>query len=215
MHTIIHKYRFHLRDREFLTSFVVAFLLLAVSLVANFYAGVYATEQAGNAVTDIVLSNIPVFDVDGFFVYGAIAFWIFVAVLTFIEPKKIPFTVKSIALFTLIRALFITLTHIGPFPSQAVISSNLINKFSFGGDLFFSGHVGLPFLLALVFWNNIKLRYIFIASSVLFGLVVLLAHFHYSIDVLSAYFITYTIFHIASVLFRKDLALFHKDHGPL
>ena len=206
-----HKYKLHFSDRDFLFSFIASFLLLGVALVANFYAGIYATEQASNSVTDLILSNIPVLNIDGVFVYGAIAFWTFVIGLTFIDPKKIPFTIKSIALFTLIRSLFITLTHIGPFPLQAVISSNLIDKFSFGGDLFFSGHVGLPFLLALIFWGNKKLRYVFIISSVLFGIVVLLAHFHYSIDVLSAYFITYTIFHIASVFFKKDLALFNRE----
>jgi hypothetical protein len=35
-----------------------------------------------------------------------------------------------------------------------------------------------------------------------------LAHLHYSIDVLSAFFITYTISHIACVFFKKDLLLF-------
>jgi hypothetical protein len=208
MRAIIHKYRFHLNDREFLFSFISALVLLATSLVVNFYAGHYATEQASNPVTDIILSNIPVFDVDGIFVYGAITFWIFVIGLTFLDPKKIPFTLKSIALFTFIRSVFISLTHLGPFASQAVISSNLIAKFSFGGDLFFSGHVGLPFLMALVFWQHKKLRYAFIASSIVFAAVVLMAHFHYSIDVLSAYFITYTIFHLAKYFFKKDYELF-------
>jgi uncharacterized membrane protein len=121
MRAIIHKYRFHLNDREFLFSFISALVLLATSLVVNFYAGHYATEQASNPVTDIILSNIPVFDVDGIFVYGAITFWIFVIGLTFLDPKKIPFTLKSIALFTFIRSVFISLTHLGPFASQAVI----------------------------------------------------------------------------------------------
>ena len=130
------------------------------------------------------------------------------AVLFIIEPKKIPFTLKSIALFVVIRSCFVSLTHIGPFPTQAVVVSNLIDKVNFGGDLFFSGHTGLPFLLSLIFWEEPWLRYFFIVSAILFGVVVLLAHLHYSIDVLSAFFITYTIFHIAEKFFKKDRVLF-------
>ncbi len=88
-----------------------------------------------------------------------------------------------------------------------------MSKFAFGGDLFFSGHTGLPFLMALVFWKKPILRYFFIASAIGFGAVVLLTHLHYSIDVLSAFFITYTIFHIAEFLFRKDRKLFYSGLG--
>lgn len=190
---------------------LVAILLLLLSLVVNYYAGTYATERASNSVTDIILSNIPVFDLDGIFVYGIVVFWAFVALLCITEPKRLPFIFKSTALFTFIRSIFISLTHLGPFPNSAPIYSNLISRFSFGGDLFFSGHTGLPFLMALIFWENKLLRNIFLSVSVGFGVVVLLAHLHYSIDVLSAFFITYSIFRLAEIFFKKDQQLF--SHG--
>jgi uncharacterized membrane protein len=209
MNTWLQKTKIHLKDKSFLTSLLAAFLLLIISLVINFYAGAYATEKASNSVTDIVLSNIRVYDVDAMFIYGPVVFWIFIAILLLFEPKRIPFALKSIALFTIIRAIFISLTHIGPFPTQLIIdASKIMDKFAFGGDLFFSGHTGLPFLMALVFWHNIYLRWIFIFTSLTFGAVVLMGHLHYSIDVLSAFFITYTIFHISLFLFKKDRALF-------
>jgi len=191
-------------------SSLVSIILLTVSFVINFYAGIYATKQASNAVTDIILSNIGPFKVDAFFIYGPVVFYAFILTLCFLKPERIPFIGKSIALFILIRSIFITLTHIGPFMTQAPIDSMLINKFSFGGDLFFSGHTGLPFLMALLFWENLRLRILFIASSVFFGIIVLMGHIHYSIDVLSAFFITYTIFHIAEYLFKKDRKLFRQ-----
>lgn len=194
--------------RSFLLSTFIALSLLALSLFVNFYAGMYATEKESNPVTDIILSNTRAYDVDGIFVYGAVLFWLFVLFLCLKKPNRLPFTLKSIALFILIRSVFISITHIGPFASQIPIDSNLIDKFSFGGDLFFSGHTGLPFLMALVFWDDRYLRILFIASSALFGVVVLLAHLHYSIDVLSAFFITYTIYHLAESIFKKDKQLF-------
>jgi len=212
MKTWIHNNKQYLRDHAFLISVAVALLFLAGSLVVNFYAGLYATERASSSVTDLILSNIPVFDVDGLFTYGSVIFWIFVSLLCLSRPNTIPFMLKSVTLFILIRSVFITLTHIWPFPTHVFIAStNIIQGlFTFGGDLFFSAHTGLPFLLALLFWESPMLRYVFIALSILFGIVVLLAHLHYSIDVLGAFFITYTIYHLACRFFKKDKQLFDR-----
>jgi hypothetical protein len=183
------------------------------SLIINFYAGTYATESASNPVTDIVLSNTRVYDLDGFFVFGPVVMIVFVALLCVIRPQKLPLILKSTALFVVIRSVFISITHIGPFPDQMTIvtGANIIKDFTFGGDLFFSAHTGLPFLMALIFYKNKTLRYLFIGIAVLFGGVVLLSHRHYSIDVLSAFFITYTIYNIALRLFKKDVVLFNQE----
>ncbi|MBI2099852.1 MAG: hypothetical protein HYT48_00750 [Candidatus Vogelbacteria bacterium] len=198
-------------NKQFLISFGGSVLLLLASLVVNFYAGIYATEKASNYVTDIILDNIPVFNVDLVFIYGPLVLWSFVLIIFFNRPQTVPFTVKSIALFVLVRSMFITLTHIGPFPDAATIdyTSDFVKKFTFGGDLFFSAHTGLPFLMALVFNQNRKWRAFFALAAVFFGAIVLMGHLHYSIDVLSAFFITYTIFHIAKYIFKKDHELFN------
>lgn len=213
MKPFAHKYKTYFSDRKFIFSLILSFLFLFGSLVVNFYAGTYATEKASNAVTDIILNNIPVYDVDMIFVYGPLVFWIFITLLCLYEPKRMPLVLKMIALFEIVRSVFITLTHIGPFPDHITIdmTSRVIKDFTFGGDLFFSAHTGLPFLMALCFWNNKFLRIIFIVTSIFFGAIVLMGHLHYSIDVMAAFFITYTIFHIGEVWFKKDKKIF--DEG--
>jgi hypothetical protein len=214
MKEIKETYTKHFTDRDFLVSFFSAFAILICALFINFYAGLYATKSASNAVTDIVLSNIRVYNVDKIFIYGPWIFWIFVTLFVISKPYKIPFIVKSIALFVVIRSIFISLTHIGPFPTQLVIdSTRLISDFTSGGDLFFSAHTGLPFLMALIFWNHKYLRVFFVATSIMFGIVVLMGHLHYSIDVFAAFFITYSIFHISEVLFKKDFKMFKSDYS--
>ncbi len=199
----------YLYNRKFLLSFFFSILFLLFSLIVNYFLGQFATEKASNPVTDLILSNIPVFDIDGIFIYGPLIFWLISFFFFISRPHTILFTIKSISIFILIRSCFMSLTHLGPFPLEIPITSSIfINKFSFSGDLFFSGHTGLPFLLALIFWRNKPWRYFFIISSIFFGIVVLLGHLHYSIDVLSAFFITYTIYHIAKTFFKKDLKLF-------
>jgi hypothetical protein len=199
------KYGMHLRSSKFVASFILSVVLLSMSLVVNFYAGEYATRYESNSVTDLILSHTRSYDLDGVFVYGSLVLVLCIVLACVTNPQKIPFVLKSIALFIIVRSVFICLTHIGPFPVRAIIDpESWINKFTFGGDLFFSGHTGLPFLMALIFWNSRRVRILFLATSVLFAVVVLLAHLHYSIDVLGAFFITYSIFHLCQVLFKVD-----------
>jgi len=200
-----------LSDRKFLFSLITAFLFLVVSVTVTYFSIQYVNEKASNPVTDIILSNIPVFDVDGIFVFGPVIFWLIIALyVVFFEFRKIPFMLKSIALFVVIRAIFITLTHIGPFPDQDLsgISNSFLSVFTSGSDLFFSSHTGLPFLAALIFWENKYVRLFCLMSSFFFGAIVLMAHLHYSIDVAAAFFITYTIFHLAKKWFKKEQNFF-------
>lgn len=205
MEKIKEKYKRHFGRKDFLISLLFSFCILGMALVANHYAGIYAVKKASNSVTDIILDNIRVYDVDLIFVYGPVFMWLFVTAILSFNPQRIPFVVKSTGLFYLIRSLFISLTHIGPFPTHVIIpSTGIFGYLSPGADLFFSGHTGLPFLLALIFWENKRLRVFFIILSLVFGTVVLLGHLHYSIDVLSAFFISYGIYHIAEKIFQKD-----------
>jgi len=208
----IKSYAAHFKNKKYLEAVLRSLVFIAIALVVNFYAGTYALEKISNPVTDLILSNIPVFDVDALFLYGPIVLTLLITALCLKKPERIPFVVSSVALFLVIRSVFVTLTHIGPFPTRATIdySTRIVRDLTFGGDLFFSGHTGLPYLMALIFWQNKFWRYFFIATSIFFGIVVLLGHLHYSIDVLAAFFITYSIYHIAVVFFRQEKKFFDR-----
>jgi len=200
-----------LSDRRFLFSLITAFLFLGISITTTYFSIQYVNEKASSPVTDIILSNIPVFDVDGIFIFGPVIFWVLIGLYAIaFEFKKVPFMLKSISLFVIIRAVFITLTHIGPFPDQinTGVSNSFFSVFTSGSDLFFSSHTGLPFLMALVFWENKYVRWFCLLSSFFFGTIVLMAHLHYSIDVAAAFFITYTIFHLSQKCFKAEQEFF-------
>lgn len=196
------------KDRHFLLSVLLGVFMLLASFVINYFAGVFASDSVSSSVTDVILDNTRVWDVTFIFINGAFMFWVFMAVMLVIEPKRTPFTFKALALFTIIRSGFISLTHLAPFATHLVLPvDNLIDMFTFSGDLFFSAHTGGPFLMALVFWDQKYVRYLCLAASVMFGIVVLLGHLHYSIDVFAAFFITYSIYHMAGYFFKHDFAL--------
>ena len=206
---IVERYKTSWFDRHFRFSAPAAIVIFAVSVITNFYAGVYATNRASNYVEDIILSNIPVFNVGFIFVWGAIFLIVVLVFLCLHHPKRIPFLLHSLSLFYFIRAAFVSMTHLGPFPTQATLDITGLFARQFGGDdLFFSAHTGVPFLMALIFWHDKPKRYLFLVWSVVFGVVVLLGHLHYTIDVMAAFFITYGIYHLALWLFPRERALF-------
>ncbi len=208
MKQVIRKHREFWVERHLRLGVFFSLMMLFLSLLVNYYANVYTVIHAGNAVTDIILDNIPVFDVDSIFVEGSVIFWVFTSFVLLWEPRRIPFVVKSIAVFILIRSAFIILTHIGPPSAQSFIEPNQLFKLlTAGSDMFFSSHTGLPFLMALDFWNQRGWRYFFLAASAIFAVSVLAGHLHYSIDVFAAFFITYSIFHITKDFFPGDFEL--------
>lgn len=207
----ISKHKLLWPNRFFVFSSVAGVLFLIGSFFVNYYAAQYATIEAGNATTDVLLNILPVVNTDIIFTEGALLFIIFVVILSLAQPKTIPLTLKSIALFICVRSLFVIMTHLGPSPDHISAELNNIKYFSTGADLFFSGHTGLPFLMSLLFWDNKYLRWIFLSCSLIAASAVLLGHLHYTIDVFSAFFITFGISRISLWAFDKDARVF--KHG--
>ncbi|MEK7480220.1 MAG: phosphatase PAP2-related protein [Patescibacteria group bacterium] len=216
MKSILASYRRCFADRRFVVAFFLSFLFFCAGIVVSTLAGFYATVRASNYVEDIVLSNIPSVRVDDLFVVGTFVIIVFVLCLLLTRPHWVPYTLSSLALFYIVRAVFISLTHLGPFPDRVEVVDwgTIVAKFIGGNDLFFSGHTGAPFLLALIFWQTKPLRYVFLAWSAFFATIVLLGHLHYSIDVLAAFFITYGVFHTAELFFKKYRTIFHEGIQP-
>ncbi|MCX6787646.1 MAG: phosphatase PAP2-related protein [Candidatus Kaiserbacteria bacterium] len=210
---------FTLKDvfrRERLTSLLTALTLLAAAYVvehfANTYAFEYSLRSTSNHVGDLILDNLPVVNLNFIIIEGALTAIIFGTLfVVFLRPRYLLFTLKAIALFIMVRALFISLTHVGIYPDHIVpgygLFDGIYQYLNFETGLFFSGHTGLPFLMALIFWQTPLARYFFLALSCIGGVAVLLAHIHYSIDVFAAPFMTYSIFRIALYLFPHDHAL--------
>lgn len=186
--------------------------LFAGALWVNTLAIQFATEHAGNPVSDIILSNTAPVEVDGLFVYGTMLMIAFSVLIVFIHPKRIPFAFHTLTLFILIRAVFTSLTHTGPFEETYISDfGHTINRAFFGADHFFSGHTGMPFLGALGFWHIPWIRNVFLAATGYFAVIVLIGHLHYTIDVAAAFFITYSIYDIAVWLFPEEHKLFQAD----
>ncbi|MBF5045920.1 hypothetical protein FGE12_26155 [Aggregicoccus sp. 17bor-14] len=72
-------------------------------------------------------------------------------------------------------------------------------------DLFFSGHTATTLLLLLYVWRFPRLRAWMIAGHVLVVASVFLAHLHYTIDVVGAYAVTFSLFVLCEGELRRLL----------
>ncbi|MGC8776265.1 MAG: phosphatase PAP2-related protein [Minisyncoccia bacterium] len=192
-------------------SLILGLVLMTLALIIQIGLGQYSMQKSfsSNPAKDLFLDNLPVVNTQIIIVQGALLFWIFSWILIALNPKYILFSIKAAALFIIIRAFFMNLTPLGAYPhyipfTEKYFGFNFYNNLTFEGNFFFSGHVGFPFLLALIFWDNKFWRKFFIFASIFFGISVLLAHSHYSIDVFASPFITYGIFKITQKLFQND-----------
>ncbi len=215
METTLGLYRTLFNNRSYVRSISEGAAFLAASMIAIFAAVTYATVHASNHVTDFVLSRVGPFNVRFLFVYGTFIAFVITAGLLAWRPNRIPFALKAMALFLLVRAVFVALTHIAPSPIDPQQPAPFFNSIFYGSDLFFSGHTGLPFLAALAFWHIPQWRMFYLALTAFFGSVVLLGHYHYSIDVLAALFITHGIFQMSCWLFARDYALFRSSESQI
>ena len=122
-------YKTFFKNYSLILSTLLALLFLMLSLFVNSRAGKYADEKGLNPVTDIVLSNTRVYNVEDFFVYGMIAFFVFICVRCVRYPGQTPYIIKSIAVFVLVRSIFVSLTHLGPFPTHVMIDNDSLGRF--------------------------------------------------------------------------------------
>lgn len=187
---------------------LIALIFFSIAVVLNYIAGTYTTRIASvKEVPDLILSYIPPINLNFIFV------WLFIAVIAVLivyplvfKPNKIHYYFGMFGSFVLIRAIFITLTHLKT-PADAIpVSFPLYaDKLFFLNDMFFSGHVGLPFLGFLIMRKENKtLGYFMLVSSIILVATSLLMHRHYSIDVFAAFFIVYGIYKIGNRFFDNE-----------
>lgn len=198
--------------KDHIRSLIVALVLLGLAVVFQFYASAYSSRVPSNSVPDLILDILPIVNTNFLIVEGALLAIAGTIILLFFKPKYLIFALKAAAIFIATRAVFVSLTHLGIYPGQigpdgTGLFDNIYTGLGLEAGFFFSGHTGLTFLMALIFWDERFWRYVYLTLCVAFAIGVLLAHVHYSIDVLAAPYITYSIFVMSKYFFKEDYAL--------
>jgi hypothetical protein len=142
MEGTIRLYRTLFGNRAFVRSVCEGTVFFAASTIAIFAAVSYATVHASNYVTDFVLSRVGPYNLRFLFVYGTFTAFVITMGLLAWRPNRVPFALKAIALFLLVRAVFVALTHMAPSPIDPQKTVPFFNSIFYGSDLSFLGTPG-------------------------------------------------------------------------
>ena len=180
-----------LSSKKKVSLFIAGIAALLSSFAVNNKVSTYVDHVQGQAVGDLLLDNIPIYDLNFIFFWAVLIFWVGNIIYRLIFPKEFPFILVSLSLFVLVRCFFISLTHIGP-PETLLVVPEELSYYSFNAEMFFSGHVGAPFFYALL--TSVKsVKWIAIAYSMIMVIIVLMSHGHYSIDIFASFFIAHSL----------------------
>ena len=194
---------------------MLSLLIVAAATYLDYLSGVYVSLSADVvAVPDLILDHIGPVDVRFFYVYGYMTLCVALFLYPFLlHIRTLHLVVSQFSFLVMLRAVFVTLTHLQtPADGIAVEFPWIFKGISFQNDMFFSGHTAIPFLGFLLFKGRI--RYFFLCGSIFMGITVLLMHLHYSIDVFSAFFITYCCHKVGTVVLEKTEPYIKKSLPP-
>lgn len=204
-------------NRLLFYSFVLHYFAYVIMQTLAFHA----EFRRGPALPDLILDTIPInrnyiwMNHHVWFV-GLISFLVFMA---FRRKTECIIYLRVGAVVSILRGVFISLTTLGPPRGEKISQTEFLlnyditlelllnqwipiaalwgeknNAFYLTQDLFFSGHTSSTFLLVLVLRKYSKeffIAILFHLSTIFF---LLLSHEHYSIDILGAYFVVYSVY---------------------
>lgn len=194
-------WKIFLSDKKNKIELIVSLILLAIVLtgLANFVN--YIELRTGVVLSDPILNLFNPIDLT-WIIFGLIYISLIVAIITLIKnPQRLIFALQLYTLMALVRIAAMFLLPLEP-PEKIILLRDPFVEFFGSGqtltkDLFFSGHTATLFILFLVSEKKI-IRTIFLISTIVVALCVLLQHVHYTIDVLAALFFTYACYKILS-----------------
>ncbi len=199
-----------IKDNKYLI--LLSFILLAIALVIDYMTGIYVEEIQGVTAPDLILGHIPTLDLNLIYIYGIVIIVVILLLYPlFFRVNEFHEVLSQFSLLVAIRGIFTIFTHLAlPAGAIALDVPRALFFLDFKNDFFFSGHTAVPFLGFLLFKKD-KIRYFFLACSIIMAMVVLLMHIHYTIDVLSAFFITYGSYKIGRRFFDKINAYLKRE----
>lgn len=207
-------------NRRFWTSSIVGIALLLSAILIVSLVQVHLNNIPIRPLRDVILDNLPLFPwpdlLLAFLIWGSIGIAISVLVVVIVKPYYFPATTKTIAVFYLVRSLFLWLTNLTPHPDKLIPETyTTITQLLYGSnDLFFSGHVGLPIVASLIFWRIKGVRYYFILVAALYAAGVLFARAHYSIDIFIIPLVVYSLVELSKKIFKEDFKFIDQRRLP-
>lgn len=204
--TILQSWKDAFADKIFKQKFLGTFILFIIVLIFLPFFFQYIEKRNGIILNDFILKSIQPVDVSIaiFFMIWAISILMLVRAIQ--KPTIFILLLTSFTLLTVSRIFSIYFVVLNP-PADLIILKDPLSNFFYGAtyitkDLFYSGHTATMFLMFLCLEKKIE-KWMALAASILVGVLVLVQHVHYSVDVLVAPVFTYMIYRFAKYWVTK------------
>jgi hypothetical protein len=196
--------------------FCTGVLIFAGILTALPFFFIAIETRNGFVFTDIVLQLIPPQNVSAvvFFLIWSSCFLLVIRMYR--DPMMLLLMLWAYNGVTLVRMACISLLSLNPpaglIPLADPITNQFYGKQYITHDLFFSGHTTTVFLIFLCLKRKADRLYTLFASIIL-GILLLIQHVHYTIDVVAAPVFTYAMYRLALLFTKRESELINS--GPV
>ena len=187
-------------NTSFKSKFILGSILILLNLCAFNPYFAFIQQRPGVQLHDYLLSRLPSDDVS-VLIFSVIYFSVIVGIRRALKYPQLFLTFMwAYLILNLVRMSTMYFVPLEPPAGLVSLTDPLLvpfyGKTSITKDLFFSGHtstVALVFLVVKEKWEKILM----IIATITVGILLLVQHIHYTIDVVMAPFFVYIIFHFA------------------
>jgi hypothetical protein len=180
------RWEYALKEKNFKAYFIFGLLLLAIILLLFPYFFNYIEHREGKDLNDSVLNFLPAFNLS---IPVFVIIWITTIsalILFFREPKLLLIFLWSYIFLCLTRIITMSIVPLNP-PRQLIPLIDPIISIFYGTgfitkDLFYSGHTSTQFLFFLCLYRK-PFRWLYLISTIVIAIAVLIQHVHYTMDV--------------------------------
>ena len=190
------------KQRELIISvpFVAAILIIFPQFLQ------FVEARQGVVFTDPILVLFNPIDLT-WLTFGLIYLSILIIIFSLAKkPERLLFTLQCYGLMVFFRLIVMYLLPLEAPATLIPLNDPFVQLLGTGEiltkDLFFSGHTATLFLLFLITEKRV-IKIIFLASTLLVGIAVMLQHVHYVVDVAVAPFFAYTSYKIIDGIKNK------------
>lgn len=188
----------------FRKKFIISTILLIIIIFSlpSFFD--YIEKRDGVYLHDLILQAIPPADVSipTFLIIWTISGLVIVRMIQ--NPSFALLMLSSFTLLCIARMVSITMVPLDP-PDGLIKLNDPLTSMVYGGkdkfmtkDLFFSGHTSNMFLMCLCLPKKTD-KYLAFMATIAVGILVLVQHVHYTVDVLAAFLFTYIIYRVSKI----------------
>jgi hypothetical protein len=184
-----------LRLRHFrIELFSVLIVLYSLGIFSQLFF-VQIEKRQGQVLKDVILAFIPAYNMS-WVIFPLIYIALSTALLyLLLYPQRLVVILQAYGLLTVLRLTFIYFISLDPPYEMILLKDPLVDYFIYDEhlvtkDLFFSGHTSSVFIFYLAVKNR-ELKLFLLLMSISVGMLVLVQHVHYTVDVVAAPFFSW------------------------